>query len=97
MSILDDLNIKHIIIDNDTYVSLNDISHHLIGILQESVVHEAYHMNQKTLKERIFFAGVVEGAAIVANAMADISELQYFHTSIKNVDDFLKKMPQQDS
>ena len=97
MSILDELKIKHIILDDDTYISMKDLCNHFITMLHQAIEHESHHMNDRSLKERIFFAGVVEGTAIVTNTLAEISEIQYLHTSVKTVEDFLKKISEYDN
>lgn len=92
MTLFDELNIRHIVIDDDTYVSLNDLCGHFVGMVHQALMHEAEHMHDESPKRKVFFAGFVDGAATVTNALAQMHDVQTLHTSIKTVDDLLKKI-----
>lgn len=92
MTLFDDLNIRHIVLDDDTYVSLNDLCGHFVGMVYQALMHEAEHMHDESPKKRVFFAGFIDGAASVTNALAQMKDVQTLHTDISTVEDLLKKI-----
>lgn len=92
MTLFDDLNIRHIVLDDDTYVSINDLSSHFVGMIHQALMHEAEHMLQATPKKKIFFSGFIDGAASVTNSLIQMNDVQTLHTRIKTVDDLLKQI-----
>lgn len=92
MTLFNDLNIRHIVIENDTYVSLTDLCSHFVGMVHQALMHEAEHMHEESPKKRVFFSGFVDGAATVTNALAQMHDVQTLHTNITTVEDLLKKI-----
>ena len=92
MTLFNDLNIRHIVLDDDTYVSLDDLCSHFVGMVHQALMHEAEHMDKESPKKRVFFSGFVDGAATITNALAQMRDVQTLHTNITTVDDLLKKI-----
>jgi len=92
MTLFNDLNIRHIVLDDDSYVSLSDLCNHFIGAITTEIMRQAETMHTLTLKQRIFFAGFVEGASSVANSLAEMKDVQTLHTRINTVEDLIKRI-----
>jgi len=90
VSILDELNIRHIYNEKDTYVNMEDFGNYFIRILHDAMLHNQEHLHNAGVKERIFFAGMVEGIGIVMNTVMEIAEMQQLHTNVRTADDLLK-------
>jgi hypothetical protein len=94
MSLFDELNIKHKMIDDDVWVNLPDLSDHLLSAVKK-FVHGSFE--ESTVRpigmiEQAFLRGIAEGMMSVISLLAQSGIEIEFSEKINTVEDLIKTL-----
>jgi hypothetical protein len=94
MSLFDELKIRYQTIDDDVWVSLSDLSNHLLRATREFAEESVVSSWDKPvqLSEAIFFRGLAEGMMSIVALLAQGGVEAEFHEKIHTVEDLLNQI-----
>jgi hypothetical protein len=91
MTLLDELKIRNMVIDEEIWISLRDIAHHVLDAVQE-FIHESSSLSivhPVSVAEAAYIHGLAQGMTSVAALLAQAGIEAEFHEKINTVEDLI--------